>query len=110
MQSRHTTLFNLRYAIRVLERYAAFWGSIGIAFKTLSILSGTVALSALVGEKSTMAISIGVIFALLQAIEYSLSPSDRKFAVMEMRGKYAALSPSLNTITITKHHHQHFPL
>lgn len=86
---RSDTLFALRYAVRVLERYARMWHLVGAGLKAISILSGTVALAALTGTNTGLAIFMGVLFAALQALEHALDPADKRAAALAARRDYA---------------------
>lgn len=87
--SRSDTLFSLRYAVRVLERYARMWNLVGAGLKAISILSGTVALAALTGANSRVAVVMGVVFAALQALEYALGPAEKRAEALAERRNYA---------------------
>lgn len=91
MTDRNTTLFSLRYAVRVLERRGVYWSRIGVGFKALSIFSGTAAVAAVVGDKTVGAMIGGAIFAVLQAVEHAFSPGDQKAASYAQRKAYADL-------------------
>lgn len=88
-RTRDDTLFALRYAVRVLERHARMWGLIGTACKFTSVLSGTVALAALVGTNTPLAVSMGVLFATLQAIEHAFGPAEHRAKALAQRREYA---------------------
>lgn len=87
--SRDDTLFSLRYAVRVLERYARMWSLVGAGLKATSILSGTVALAALTGTNTRVAVALGVVFAALQALEYALGPAEKRAEALAERRNYA---------------------
>lgn len=90
-QARFTALFNLRYAVRVLERNARFWGLMAAAAKAVSILSGTVALAALTAGSSRVSIALGVLFAAFQALEHAFDPSGKRAESLAQRREYARL-------------------
>ena len=91
MSSRHETLFNIRYAVRVLERHATLWMRIGRTIKFLSLLGGTSALAALMTSNATLATVAGLFFAALQALEATLNPSDASACARAQRLEYAHL-------------------
>lgn len=90
-KTRDDTLFALRYAVRVLERHARLWGLIGAACKLVAILSGTVALAALVGTNTPLAVGMGVVFAVLQAVEHAFGPAEQRAKAQAQRRDYARL-------------------
>jgi pantothenate kinase type III len=67
------------------------WGNVGVACKFVSIISGTVALAALTGTNTRMAISMGIVFAVFQAIEHAVGPADAKAQSLSQRREYARL-------------------
>lgn len=89
--TRHQTLFALRYAVRVLERYAAFWRLIGTFFKFASVMSGAGALIAITGANANYAIALGIVFAVLQALDLVLDPSSRHAMALANRRDYAGV-------------------
>ena len=88
---RYETLFSIRYAVRLHERGTAYWGWIANLFKLLSVLSGSAALVSVVGNQSTMAVALGLAFALFQAFEITFSPTDRKYQEIVQRKAFANL-------------------
>lgn len=88
---RTNTLFSIRYAVRVLERQAVMWGRISGTLKLASLFSGTSALSALMASSPTVAVVVGVLFALLQAIETVLKADDHSANARFQRRDYARL-------------------
>ncbi len=90
-RARADTLFCLRYAVRVLERYARLWRRIDACLRVMAIFSGSAAFAALVSENKVMVISAGVVFAALQALEYGLGPSRIEQEARSMRSVYAEL-------------------
>lgn len=89
--TRHQTTFALRYAVRVLERYSAFWRVASLVFKFASVLSGAGALVAMTGTITRYAVALGVVFASLQALDLVLDPSSRHAMAMANRRDYAAI-------------------
>lgn len=89
--TRNATLFSIRYAARVLERYARMWGIVGNVVKFTMAVSGSAALAALVGTKTTAAITLGIVFAVMQALEATLQPAKRRAEALAMRRSYARL-------------------
>ena len=89
--TRHQTTFALRYAVRVLERYSAFWRVTGLLFKFASVLSGAGALVAMIGTSAQSALTLGLLFAALQALDLVLDPSNRCAMAMANRRDYAAI-------------------
>jgi len=90
-KSRFETLFSIRYAVRVLERNARMWGVVSAAFKFASILSGTVALAAITGDKTALAVWLGVVFAGIQALDHATDPAGRRASSLAARRDYARL-------------------
>lgn len=88
-KTRTETLLTLRYAVRVLERLARLWSHIGTSLKFASIISGTVALAALVGSNTPIAIGLGVVFGVLQALEHAIGPADKRAQALAQRRHYA---------------------
>ena len=76
-------LFELRYATRVLELQARFWRKLDALIKFCSILSSTAAFGAIVSSHPRLTLTFGVVFAILQAIEFTLSPSSRALEAKE---------------------------
>lgn len=89
--TRHDTLFSLRYAVRVLERYSRFWARIDGATKLASLLAGSAAIAALGAQSRPLAIFFGVIFALLQALTFGIRPADKSAQGLLARRPYADL-------------------
>lgn len=76
--SRNETDFCLRYAARVLERYARMWHRIDATVRLLALFSGTSAFGALLLQSPGWTIAAGLVFAFLQSVEYSLTPARRE--------------------------------
>lgn len=89
--SRHRTIFSLRYAVRVLERYASFWRVSSYTFKIASVMSGAGAFVAMTGTNTLTASYLGVLFAALQALDLVLDPSSRHALAMAARLNYSGL-------------------
>ncbi|MDD2610682.1 MAG: hypothetical protein PHX60_13535 [Giesbergeria sp.] len=89
--SRDDTLFNLRYAVRVLERQCTLWRRTGAALKFVSVISGTGAVSAVMAAQQSWAISAGIVFAALQALDVVLDPSSKVSIASSLRREYARL-------------------
>lgn len=87
--TRNDTLFALRYAVRVLERHARMWGHIGLACKFASLLSGTAALTALASSNKQLALGLGILFAVIQALEHAFGPAERRAQSLNTRRDYA---------------------
>lgn len=75
--TRDDTLFSLRYAVRVLERHQRMWRRIDSMVRLMAILSGTSAFAALMSQHQGAALATGLLFALLQAVEFALRPAER---------------------------------
>jgi hypothetical protein len=86
--------FQLRYATRVLELQARFWRKIDTTIRIFSFLSGTAAFAAIVSSHSWLTLFFGVIFALLQAVEFVVSPSSHALEAKESGKLYKAVQAS----------------
>lgn len=89
--SRHNTLFSIRYAVRVLERYARYWRSVDALTRFASFMAGTAAIAALAATCQELTMLAGVVFALLQGIEFVLRPAEKSALAMMQRRPYADL-------------------
>lgn len=89
--SRHDTLFSIRYAVRVLERYARFWSNINTAARLGSLLAGSAAIAALSATHTAAALVAGIFFALLQGVEFAMYPAGRAAEALAQRRPYADL-------------------
>lgn len=87
--SRHVTIFSLRYATVVLERYAKFWFVVGAACRVFALLAGSGAIAAIGAQSQPAAILFGVVFALAQAIEFGLRPEAKSADAMACSRRYA---------------------
>lgn len=83
--------FNLRYAMRVLERNASYWRKVATLLKFLSILGGSLALAGVLADKPKAAIWMGLLFAIAQALENALSPIEKALLSEVQRKQYARL-------------------
>jgi hypothetical protein len=82
------TDFHLRYAARILERYARLWHRIGVTSRFLMLFSGTSAFGALVSESQGWTIAAGLVFAALQAAEFAFTPAQREHQARAARSLY----------------------
>lgn len=82
-------IFNLRYAMRVLERNASFWRKVAALLKVLSLLSGSVALASMLTDKPKVAVWLALLFAIAQSLEYALSPFEKALLSEVQRKRYA---------------------
>lgn len=89
--ARHDTLFNIRYAARVLERQCRLWRRIDGAVRFSAILAGSGAIAAMGAQNAVLALVAGVVFALFQAIEYAVRPAEVAARAMAQGKQYAAL-------------------
>lgn len=96
--SRFDTLFSLRYAVRVLERYARMWHRLDVLFRVLAIFSGSAAFAALMGEHRVLGTATGALFALIVAIEYVLNPPRREQEALKARTPYAEVLARQRTL------------
>lgn len=71
---RSQVIFCIRYAINVLERHCSFWSKVNYLISFLSLLSGMAAISAVMSMNQSLSIAFGAIFAIGQAIEFSVRP------------------------------------
>ncbi|MGI2325274.1 MULTISPECIES: hypothetical protein [unclassified Methylococcus] len=83
--------FELRYAVRVLERSACYWRTVDTMTRMAGLLSGTAAFAAIIGTNKEMTLAFGICFAILQAIEYILSPAAKAAAAHETSKIYDAI-------------------
>lgn len=74
--SRHDTLFALRYAVRVLERHARMWRRIDGLIRFSALLAGSSAFAGLMAANSTTALVAGIVFAVLQSVEFAIRPAE----------------------------------
>jgi hypothetical protein len=89
--SRFDTLFSLRYAVRVLERQARFWRHVDAALRIGAVLSGSGAFAALLTQQAAGVSAVAlVVFALLQAVEFSLQPGLKAAEAWVARAPYLA--------------------
>lgn len=88
---RASTLFNIRFAVRVLERHCRLWRRIDGAVRLAALLAGSGAIAALGAQHPGVAIACGAVFALFQAVEFALRPADIAARSMAQRKQYAAL-------------------
>ena len=88
---RRDTLFSIRYAVRVLERHARLWGRIDACIKLAALVSGSSAFAALMADNKTMVLVAGIVFALLQAVEFSIRPAEVRARSLAGRTGYAKL-------------------
>jgi hypothetical protein len=89
--NRHDTLFSLRYAVRVLERYARLWHRLDVALRVIAIFFGTAAFGALMAQSGLWAAIAGLLFAFLQALEYGVGPARREQEARSARALYAEI-------------------
>lgn len=82
------TVFNLRYAMRVLERHACLWRKASHVLKFLGLLSGTLALASLTADRQAAALWLGVFFAVAQCLDYVLSPAEKSLLSEVQRKRY----------------------
>lgn len=87
--SRHVTIFSLRYATVVLERYAKFWSVVGAACRIAALLAGSGAIAAIGAQSQPVAIAFGVVFAIAQAIEFALRPDAKSADALAFSRRYA---------------------
>lgn len=89
--SRNDTLFSLRYAVRVLERHARLWRNVDNLVRLGSLLAGSGAIAALAAQSHALTLAAGVVFALLQGVEFALRPAEGAARSMAQRRPYADL-------------------
>jgi hypothetical protein len=89
--TRPDTLFNIRYASRVLERQCRLWRRVDGVVRFSAVLAGSGAIAALGAQNAVMALVAGVVFALFQAIEYAVRPAEVAAHAMAQGKQYAAL-------------------
>lgn len=89
--------FDLRFGVRVLERHVAMWSRLDVATSAVSFLAGTAAFAAIVAQHAWLALFIGALLAVAQAIQLILRPMEKgAIAKLELamwrKGQAAALS------------------
>lgn len=89
--TRPETLFNARYAARVLERQCRLWRRLDGVVRFAAILAGSGAIAALGAQNAVMVVVAGVVFAMFQALEYAVRPADIAARAMAQGKQYAAL-------------------
>jgi len=87
-------LFDLRYATRVLELQARFWRRLEATIKIFSFLSVTAAFGAIVSSHHVLTLIFGFLLALMQAVEFVLSPSSHALEAKESGKLYKDIRPS----------------
>lgn len=88
-KTRDDTLFDLRYAVRVLERQARMQGNCMAMVKFSTLLSGSAALAALVANHAAAAITLGLVCATVQALDMALEPTAKQARALAARLNYA---------------------
>ncbi len=86
--SRYETLFALRYAVRVLERHARMWRRIDGLIRFAGLLSGMSAFAALTAASQSATMLAGIVFAILQAIEFAIRPAEIAAQSMSAKKPY----------------------
>lgn len=99
IDTRSDTLFSLRYAVRVLERQARMQGICATTLKAFSLLSGTGALMALMAQAGEWGIGLGILFAVLQAIEFAADPAARRAEALATRLLYVRVLARQSVLT-----------
>lgn len=87
-------LFVLRYSTRVLELQTRFWRRLDAITKIFSFLSVTAAFGAIVSSHPWLTLFFGFMLALLQAVEFVLTPSSRALEAKEAGKLYKAVQAS----------------
>lgn len=85
------TLFSVRYAIRVHERRAKLWNTINRIIRLTSILSGSAAVASITAMGQTVAVIFTAIFAIMQAVEFSVSPNEKSVESKSIRKTYSVI-------------------
>jgi hypothetical protein len=85
--SSEETLFCLRYAVRVHERRAKLWSTINLVIRFTSLLSGSAAIGSITAANQTVAL----VFAAMQAIEFSASPNEKSTVSKSTRKAYSTI-------------------
>lgn len=89
--TRFETLFCLRYAERVLERYARVWRRADAALRVFALLSASAAIWALGAQDQRLAIILGLLFALVQALQHGVGPARIEQQALAAKFGYADL-------------------
>lgn len=95
---RSQVVFCIRYAVNVLERHCSFWRKMNYLISFLSLLSGMTAISAVISMNQSLSIAFGAIFAIGQAIEFSIRPeqiSAKSFVAIAAYKSIEAISDKL---------------
>jgi hypothetical protein len=96
--NREAALFNIRYAVRVLERHCRLWRRIDGAVRLAALLAGSAAIGALGAQHAGLSMAFGLVFALFQAVEFALRPADVAARALAQRKQYAALFARARTL------------
>jgi hypothetical protein len=89
--ARYDTLFSLRYAVRVLERHARLWRRLDGLIRFSALLAGSGAFAALMAMHAGFAMAAGLVFAVLQAVEFTVRPAELSAKSLAARKGYADL-------------------
>jgi len=91
IKPRSETLFNLRYAERVLERQARFYARLEGLLSIGELVAGSAALAAFAGQHTPLTVMLGVFFAVMQAVKFVVAPARRQFEALASRNAYATI-------------------
>ena len=89
--TRSDTLFSVRYAVRVLERHSRKWNKISNIIRFFSLISGSAAIASLSATNNSLVLVSGIVFACLQALEFSINPSNLAAKSLIESQKYAII-------------------
>lgn len=87
-------VFNLRYAMRVLERNANLWHRISMLLKFLSLVGGSAAVASALLNHAIVAMWVGLFFAAVQGADMVLSPAEKAIHSGVWRQRYGDLLAS----------------
>ena len=94
------TLFELRYAQRVLERQARFWRRIDTLIRAFGLLSGTAAFAAITNSNQNLTLLFGIVFSVFQVIEFSVSPGAKSAEASQEAKLYAAAIAEQSKVSV----------
>ena len=89
--TRSDLIFSIRYGVRVLERHAALWKSVDRLCRFVSLLAGSGAIAALGAGNQGFTLACGLVFAAVQAFEFSVNPGEKSAASRAQSRPYADL-------------------
>jgi hypothetical protein len=96
----YQTYFELRYAQRLLQRQARFWRRVDTLTRAFGLLSGTAAFAAITNSNQDFTMLFGVIFAVFQVIEFTVSPGAKSAEASQQAKLYAAAIAEQSKVSV----------